>query len=166
MGTTATGLPYPEPTDPVANGAADIRALAEAIGTTWQRQKGLEYLGGYVTSGAITMPAFGVVDAVGVSLGAAPWAVRVHVHVDAWFGYSGAYVNGHADLYRFVDGAVIASPTPVQATAAAWANASIDHSWTVGAGADMAFKCRYFADGGGGSPGWYDVRATYSVTNL
>lgn len=31
MGTTAHGLPYPEPTDPVANGADAIRALAEAI---------------------------------------------------------------------------------------------------------------------------------------
>ncbi len=31
MGTTAHGLPYPEPTAPVANGAADMRALAEAI---------------------------------------------------------------------------------------------------------------------------------------
>lgn len=127
---------------------------------------GLEYTAGYVTSGAVTMPAFGVVDAVSASLGAAPWPVRVHVHLDAWFGYSGSYVNGHADLYRFVDGAVIASPTPVQAVAAAWALASVDHSWTVGTGADMAFKCRYFADGGGGGAGWYDVRATYSVTNL
>jgi hypothetical protein len=32
MGTTERmALPYPEPTDPVANGANDIRALAEAI---------------------------------------------------------------------------------------------------------------------------------------
>ena len=32
MGTTPTFLlPYPEPTDPVANGAADIRALAEKV---------------------------------------------------------------------------------------------------------------------------------------
>ena len=31
MGTTATGLPYPEPTDPIAGGADAIRALAEAI---------------------------------------------------------------------------------------------------------------------------------------
>jgi len=31
MGTTPTGLPYPEPTDPVAGGAAAIRALAEAL---------------------------------------------------------------------------------------------------------------------------------------
>lgn len=31
MGTTAQGLPYPEPTDPVAAGADAIRALAEAI---------------------------------------------------------------------------------------------------------------------------------------
>jgi len=31
MGTTAKGLPYPEPTDPVAAGAGAIRALAEAV---------------------------------------------------------------------------------------------------------------------------------------
>ena len=31
MGVTAGGLPYPEPTDPVAAGADAIRALAEAI---------------------------------------------------------------------------------------------------------------------------------------
>jgi len=32
MGSTPIyGLPYPEPTDPVANGAADIRGLAEAV---------------------------------------------------------------------------------------------------------------------------------------
>jgi len=31
MGTTVHGLPYPEPTDPVAAGAAAIRSLAEAV---------------------------------------------------------------------------------------------------------------------------------------
>jgi len=31
MGTTPNGLPYPEPTDPVAQGAAAIKALAEAV---------------------------------------------------------------------------------------------------------------------------------------
>jgi hypothetical protein len=31
MGTTAGGLPYPEPTDPIAEGADAIKALAEAI---------------------------------------------------------------------------------------------------------------------------------------
>lgn len=31
MGTTTFGLPYPEPTDPVAEGAAAIRELAEAV---------------------------------------------------------------------------------------------------------------------------------------
>lgn len=35
MGTTPTGLPYPEPTDPVAQGAAAIKALAEAIDPRW-----------------------------------------------------------------------------------------------------------------------------------
>jgi hypothetical protein len=34
MGTTLHGLPYPEPTDPVADGAAAIEALAEAIDTS------------------------------------------------------------------------------------------------------------------------------------
>jgi len=37
MGTTVHGLPYPEPTDPVANGAAAIRALAEAVDPTLDR---------------------------------------------------------------------------------------------------------------------------------
>ena len=37
MGTTVGGLPYPEPTDPIAQGAAAIRALAEAIDLTqWE----------------------------------------------------------------------------------------------------------------------------------
>ena len=31
MGTTAGGLPYPEPTDPIAAGADAIKALAQAI---------------------------------------------------------------------------------------------------------------------------------------
>jgi hypothetical protein len=31
MGTTPSGLPYPEPTEPVRNGAANIKALATAI---------------------------------------------------------------------------------------------------------------------------------------
>lgn len=31
MGTTANGLPYPEPTDPIAAGAAAIQALAVAV---------------------------------------------------------------------------------------------------------------------------------------
>lgn len=35
MGTTTAGLPYPEPTDPVANGAAAIKALAEAVARPW-----------------------------------------------------------------------------------------------------------------------------------
>src|SRR4029077_2711616 len=30
-GTTPTGLPYPEPTDPVAAGADNIKALAQAV---------------------------------------------------------------------------------------------------------------------------------------
>ena len=34
MGTTAGGMPYPEPTDPVAQGAAAIKALAEAVDST------------------------------------------------------------------------------------------------------------------------------------
>lgn len=41
MGTTTHGLPYPEPTDPVAAGAAAIRSLAESIDTPcggkWRR---------------------------------------------------------------------------------------------------------------------------------
>jgi hypothetical protein len=36
MGITSGGLPYPEPTDPIADGAAAIRALAEAIDATRQ----------------------------------------------------------------------------------------------------------------------------------
>lgn len=39
MGTTLTGLPYPEPTDPIAAGADAIKALAEAAGggpLSWQ----------------------------------------------------------------------------------------------------------------------------------
>lgn len=31
MGTTANGLPWPEPTAPVRDGAAAVRALAEAV---------------------------------------------------------------------------------------------------------------------------------------
>jgi hypothetical protein len=31
MGTTATGLPYPEPTAPVRDGAVAIKALADAL---------------------------------------------------------------------------------------------------------------------------------------
>lgn len=31
MGTTTGGLPYPEPTDPIADGADAIRDLAEAV---------------------------------------------------------------------------------------------------------------------------------------
>lgn len=33
FGTTPAGLPYPAPTDPVAQGAANIQALAEAVDT-------------------------------------------------------------------------------------------------------------------------------------
>lgn len=33
MGTTSRGYPYPEPTDPVSQGAAAIQALANAVNT-------------------------------------------------------------------------------------------------------------------------------------
>jgi hypothetical protein len=39
MGTTIHGLPYPEPTDPVAAGAAAIRSLAESIDTAVMAHK-------------------------------------------------------------------------------------------------------------------------------
>jgi hypothetical protein len=35
MGTTASGLRYPEPTEPVANGATAIRNLAEDVAATY-----------------------------------------------------------------------------------------------------------------------------------
>jgi hypothetical protein len=61
MGTTVNGLPYPEPTAPVANGAADIRALAEAvdlksatrIGGTWKRNAAQT-----ISSGGVTLVLF------------------------------------------------------------------------------------------------------------
>lgn len=50
MGTTTTGLPYPEPTDPVAAGADAIKALALAIDPRlsgpWTPFSPLLYMGG------------------------------------------------------------------------------------------------------------------------
>jgi hypothetical protein len=37
MGTTVNGLPYPEPSDPIAAGAAAIRSLAEKLQITGGR---------------------------------------------------------------------------------------------------------------------------------
>jgi hypothetical protein len=46
MGTTALGFPYPEPSDPIAQGADAIKALAESLNARATRLKT-----GYVSSG-------------------------------------------------------------------------------------------------------------------
>jgi hypothetical protein len=49
MGTTASGLPYPEPTAPVRDGALAIRQLAEAIDPR-ANLKSFAGSGGYTTN--------------------------------------------------------------------------------------------------------------------
>jgi hypothetical protein len=84
MGTTATAaLPYPEPTDPVADGAAAIEALAEAVDPqlTWgviggTTRTGLRVIGGQTTvttsgAGALAVPfnpTFALTPVCGVNI--------------------------------------------------------------------------------------------------
>jgi hypothetical protein len=62
MGTTGTGLPYPEPTAQVRNGAADIKALADAL-TAQNPAAKLRFFSQSLTtnaSGDIALPVPGV----------------------------------------------------------------------------------------------------------
>ncbi len=62
MGTTVQGnIPYPEPTDPVANGAANMRTIAEAVGpylVNW-------YASDAARDAAIPAPHYGQAAVVG-----------------------------------------------------------------------------------------------------
>ncbi len=126
---------------------------------------GMEVLSGVAQSGEVGCPATGIFDAVVVNLGAAPWSVRVHAHADVYFGNGTGWINGKADLFRFVD-AVAAVTSPVQqAIAGAWEMASLDWSWAVGAGQNMSLKARYTCVQvePTKNTGWYDARVSYSV---
>jgi hypothetical protein len=101
-GTTPAGLPYPNPTDPVAEGASAIRALAEAIDpfaddTGWltpplvsgyvataanetpqcRRRGGIVYWRGGIKPTSGNMPlngTFNVINANGIPATCRPWA--------------------------------------------------------------------------------------------
>ena len=67
MGSTAHGLPWPDPTAPVRNGSADIRALAEAIDPRIPNKTYHTY-GGYSTNvtGDVAIPTPGITTNVGM----------------------------------------------------------------------------------------------------
>lgn len=162
MGTTTTGLPYPEPTDPVADGAAAIRALAEAIGSTWTRQPGIVLNAGAVATGDIIMPAVGVVDSLVVNLGAAVQPITIQATLTTFYGYASGFVNGHTDMYRYRDGGLSGTQL-VQAPAGAWVGVTVADTWSVNAGEDASFKGRYFLDQAGGNAGYYSARFNWIV---
>jgi hypothetical protein len=74
MGTTASGLRYPEPVDPIANGALDIRHLAEDVAAKLNIQSGSRVTAlnsGSGSTGTITFPrAFPVVPVLVATAGA------------------------------------------------------------------------------------------------
>lgn len=80
MGTTTHGLPYPEPTDPVADGAAAIKALAEALDAL--KVNRVRVAGGFVSKPDSATPAIGII------LSAFPAAVpyATWIDVSATFG--------------------------------------------------------------------------------
>jgi hypothetical protein len=55
MGPTTRGLPYPEPTDPVAAGADAIKALADALNLRIPRMYGVEYTAGPSTGNGVIL---------------------------------------------------------------------------------------------------------------
>ena len=57
MGTTSKGLPYPEPTDPVAAGADAIKALAQAIKQPLTGVVSVAVSNATTASQAVTFPA-------------------------------------------------------------------------------------------------------------
>jgi hypothetical protein len=73
MGLTATSLPYPEPTEQVRNGAADIQALAESLDPRVP-YKIKVISGGFTTAAqggiAFTVPFPNVVAAAAMLVGA------------------------------------------------------------------------------------------------
>lgn len=68
-GTTPGGLPYPDPTDPVADGATAIRALAEALDARFQRIMGrAQTLAQNLTSGNTqSILTMSLIEATGVT---------------------------------------------------------------------------------------------------
>lgn len=69
-GATAQGYPYPLPTDPVRNGAADIKNLADANQARVPIRRGYYFRGGITTNstGGIAVPlGFTVAGAVAIT---------------------------------------------------------------------------------------------------
>lgn len=154
--------------------ANDHNAISLAINDTVDRLygrklTGLELQSGVLLSGLVGMPALGTIDTVIVTLGAAPQNVRVHCHVDHYFGNGDGWINGQTDVIRFLDNAVAVAATPLQqAPASAWTVAVTDYSWGVAAGGNMGFKARYHClqSAPGANTGWFDTRVSFDVVNL
>ena len=153
--------------------ASDHNSLGLAINDivaqlSGRRLVGLQYASNVQQSGAVGVPNGGVYDTNTVSLGAAPWPVAIHCHADVYFGYGNGWINGNADVVRFVDMAVALSAPPGQAIAGTYALRSIDWGWSVAAGQDMGFKVRYscLQAEPGMNTGYYDARVSYQVTNI
>lgn len=94
MGTTPSGLPYPEPTDPVAAGAAAIESLAEAVDTL---------VGTFGTIRAGTVPG-GNVTPGGVLAGAATISLPAGHHMLSYIVLMSSPAAISADIKLFVAG--------------------------------------------------------------
>jgi hypothetical protein len=84
-GITPTGLPYPASSDPAANGAANIQALAEAIDAQGPRD-----LGGPATTGGTIGTAGTVAWTQQMTIPAAPVKRLIQAHMMAYVSAIGS----------------------------------------------------------------------------
>lgn len=80
MGTTSSGLPYPEDTDPVAQGAQAIKGLAQRQAPSAGGTVALTAANASTVTGSVTFPAGRFTT---------PPAVTVCANNGGWFGFQG-----------------------------------------------------------------------------
>jgi hypothetical protein len=99
-GTTASGLPYPASSDPVANGAANIQQLAEAVTATY---RSVVIASLPITSLANVTGNYGLTPIVTVPAATFPRVLRASL--DVVMSNAGSF----ASFYIWRNGAAIAS---------------------------------------------------------
>ena len=103
--TTKWPLPYPEPTDPVAAGAAAIKALAEAVDTSVTRLSNQNWQPFDHSIGPVT--SYGTYDLGTTSVGPLGYTTQTTVVVTGRAGFASFDIDTSFDVLRLADGGAV-----------------------------------------------------------
>jgi hypothetical protein len=106
-GATPSGLPYPSPTDPIAQGADAIRALAEALDVPRELGRAYTPITYTLTTASVALPGLSL--AVNVKAGQ---KYNVVARINAWNSSSGA---SRTATFRLIENGVNLTPTATYA---------------------------------------------------